>query len=341
MKNPLRRRPSEAAFTLIELIVVIGIILAVIGLLLPALARSQKEAYQVECASNMRQIGLAIIQYIGDNHGNFPPALISNNSHKTQDPNNPYPDGWFWAAELVNQHYISAPNILRAGAPNTLYFSHPSPFECPSALMPDEAAAQAGLAISDAGAFPTDPKNSVGAYGMATNPRSDGRPPYGVVTWYQLCCVSTLTRSNAPQYPGGATDAPFIFYNVTKGGGNVGAQLALPGYRRNISQVKHSSILCMIVEASFVNWAINGTKFVTTAPKPVRGEVLWMPSLAARHGPVSSNGNNAYTNIAFFDGHVSAFATQPIEDFVRPGGVGGGPNIPPALGVVFTLEQDK
>lgn len=60
-----------SGFTLIELLVVISIIALLISLLLPALARAKKLALQIQCASNMRQIGIALHEY-GNEYGNYP-----------------------------------------------------------------------------------------------------------------------------------------------------------------------------------------------------------------------------------------------------------------------------
>jgi len=63
------RRP---AFTLIELLVVIAILAILMALLLPALASAREEGWRTACLSNLRQIGIAIRAYAGDNNGNIP-----------------------------------------------------------------------------------------------------------------------------------------------------------------------------------------------------------------------------------------------------------------------------
>lgn len=68
-------KPSQRGFTLVELLVVIGIIAVLIAILLPALNRARASARAVACASNMRQIGLGLLQYANENK-NWLPAPV-------------------------------------------------------------------------------------------------------------------------------------------------------------------------------------------------------------------------------------------------------------------------
>src|SRR5436853_5678087 len=69
-RRPTQQRPR--AFTLVELLVVIGIIAVLIYVLLPALGRARKQAQTVACLANLRSIGQAIGIYAVNNKQSLP-----------------------------------------------------------------------------------------------------------------------------------------------------------------------------------------------------------------------------------------------------------------------------
>ncbi|MBX7166953.1 MAG: DUF1559 domain-containing protein [Pirellulales bacterium] len=136
--------PVQSGFTLVELLVVISIIGMLISLLLPAVNAARETARQNTCANHQRQLGLAIVQYMGI-HGEYPgyvmPQALGENQAATR------PISWVFCllpflerrdlAERYNGQVPADPGLPEYG-PGVLPDQYLSVTVCPSDILASE-----------------------------------------------------------------------------------------------------------------------------------------------------------------------------------------------------------
>jgi len=122
--------PSRRAFTLVELLVVIGIIALLISILLPALSKARDQANRAKCMANVKQLATASLMYANENKGYIAWSTWDN-------PEPPGAMGWCYKKPRINPSLFQEADLENGAF--WVYLNAKEVFKCPGARQSTDA----------------------------------------------------------------------------------------------------------------------------------------------------------------------------------------------------------
>ncbi|QOV88254.1 prepilin-type N-terminal cleavage/methylation domain-containing protein [Humisphaera borealis] len=178
----LGRESLRGGFTLVELLVVIGIIALLISILLPSLSAAREQAASVKCLSNLRQIGVASATYTAQNKSFMLPSDVMDAKFPVSVPNQDVNETW--ATILVNTGILSYPKWTSTTQPP----ADDNVFRCPSGVPDMSSVTYLNSAIPSSR---TDARGAMGVCHISVQMN----PNTTIFVWYGINATNASAKT--------------------------------------------------------------------------------------------------------------------------------------------------
>lgn len=276
-------RGERRAFTLVELLVVVGIIAILVALLLPALNKAREQANSIKCMSNLRQIATGLFNYCSENNGWVIPAY-----------NLPQQAG-------VATNLTAGPNVIMDGWPSILDrdgFVRSASADVNTAFYCPNTVDVNGMAAGQTGTYGANSRGWIEWPMEFAGPTYSDSDPQIAVTWPAMGFNKIIKCSywiNAYNPIGGAVASipqNDLYYTASYGYGP-DANGAYIGLHRT-TNIKHSSEVVVVADG------------VYAGRQSVDQVGMKNSRIGYRHSGIT--GANTVANVGFADGHVEALS---------------------------------